>query len=288
MHGSDWLEGRLLSKALQFLRFGKDAGRLKHMQHDRSSDVLSVVSVHKLSFQRGWSASMHAHADAEELVLISDGEAMLRAEEKVYHGAPGTIFAYPRALPHAEASDRSQVEMYCLTWRCHDPNLRRDLPLNGFDESGRIRSTLEWMREVGSADSSDRQQVLDGLMHGILHELQRPRAESADARMLRVREHVTAHLAGSLRLGELAEVAGMSPFHFAHQFKKSTGLPPAQFVREQRIEAARRLLLTTSMPLRAIAPRTGFADEHELSRVFRRLTGSTPSAIRAAARLGRA
>jgi AraC-like DNA-binding protein/quercetin dioxygenase-like cupin family protein len=287
MHAADWLEGRLLSKALQFLRFREDAGRPKHMQNHISSDGLSVVSVHKLSFQRGWSASMHAHADAEELVFISDGEAMLRAEEKVYHGAPGTIFAYPRALPHAEASERSQVEMYCLTWRYRDPNLRRELPLNGFDQSGRIRSTLEWMSEVSSADSRDRQQVLDGLMHGILHELQRPRA-AADVRMLRVRAHVAAHLGGSLRLGELAEVAGMSPFHFAHQFKKSTGLPPAQFVREQRIEAARRLLLTTSMPLRAIAPRTGFADEHELSRVFRRLTGSTPSAIRAAARLGRA
>jgi transcriptional regulator GlxA family with amidase domain len=46
-----------------------------------------------------------------------------------------------------------------------------------------------------------------------------------------------------------------------------------------RVERARVLLLTTSMPLRAIAPLVGFRDEFQLSRVFRQVAGHPPSAL---------
>lgn len=255
------------------------------MQHYNAIPEISSVGVSKLSFQRGWTASMHAHVDLEELIFITDGEVTLRAQEKTYNGAPGTIFAYARNLPHSEACvGRAKLDMYCLGWRYADPSFHSRLPISGFDDTGRVRSTLDWMQEVSAGDSPGRQDVLKGLMRALMHELARPHSVPIDPRLQRAKTHVQERLAGSLRLDELAAVAGMSPFHFAHVFKKATGRPPAQFVREQRIEAVRRLLLTSDMPLRAIAPMVGFADEHELSRVFRRVTGSTPTSIRAAAR----
>jgi transcriptional regulator GlxA family with amidase domain len=52
------------------------------------------------------------------------------------------------------------------------------------------------------------------------------------------------------------------------------------FVRRARIDAARALLQSTPLPLRAIAQRVGLSDAYELSRIFKRVTGIAPSAMR--------
>jgi AraC family transcriptional regulator len=95
---------------------------------------------------------------------------------------------------------------------------------------------------------------------------------------------VAAHLAKTLRLGQLAAVAGLSPFHFARAFKLSTGLSPHAYVVRCRIEEAKRLLITSSLPIAEIARRTGFRGTGQLSTRFRASTGSAPSAFRRFAR----
>jgi len=58
----------------------------------------------------------------------------------------------------------------------------------------------------------------------------------------RVMEHVEVHVGEVRTLDELAEVAGLSRFHFARRFRDETGEPPWAFVRRKRAEHARRLL----------------------------------------------
>jgi AraC family transcriptional regulator len=96
----------------------------------------------------------------------------------------------------------------------------------------------------------------------------------------RVRRFVRARIETRIRLADLAAAEHLSPFHFARRFRVASGCSPMAFVRAERIAMARGLLLATGMPLRAIAGRTGFADEFQLSRVFRRQTGQPPSAVR--------
>jgi len=96
----------------------------------------------------------------------------------------------------------------------------------------------------------------------------------------RVREYVAAHLAGSIRLGKLAAVAGLTPFHFARAFKVSTGLSPHAYVVHCRIEEAKRLLTTSTLPISEIARRAGFRGSGQLATRFRAVTGHTPSTFR--------
>jgi AraC family transcriptional regulator len=100
----------------------------------------------------------------------------------------------------------------------------------------------------------------------------------------RVREYVAAHLSGSLRLGQLAAVAGLSPFHFSRAFKLTTGLSPHAYVTRCRIEEAKRLLTTSTLPISEVARRAGFRGSGQLSTRFRAATGSAPSAYRRLAR----
>jgi AraC-like DNA-binding protein len=95
-----------------------------------------------------------------------------------------------------------------------------------------------------------------------------------------VKSFVQHHMCDPLQLDDLAEVVGLSKYHFSREFKRASGMTPMAFLRQVRVEAARSLLLSTSWTLRAIADQVGFRDEFHLSRVFRRVTGMPPSRLR--------
>lgn len=92
----------------------------------------------------------------------------------------------------------------------------------------------------------------------------------------RVCDYISAHLDQPLSLDRLAAQASLSPYHFARQFKHSTGESPHGFVMRQRIEMARRLLAERRHGLAEIALMCGFSGQSHFTERFRRLTGLTP------------
>ena len=105
------------------------------------------------------------------------------------------------------------------------------------------------------------------------------------AKLRAVVEHIEEHLDASPTLEQMAAVARLSPYHFARQFKKATGLPPHQYVLARRIERAKQLLQAgTGLSLAEVAAQNGFSDQSRFSRHFKRLVGVTPGRFRRPAR----
>lgn len=96
----------------------------------------------------------------------------------------------------------------------------------------------------------------------------------------KLRAFIESRIDGGISLGELAAVARLSASYFSVAFKASFGLPPHAYVMERRIEHAKEQMLNTDLPLCEIALNCGLADQAHLSRIFKRMTGSTPSAWR--------
>ncbi len=107
-----------------------------------------------------------------------------------------------------------------------------------------------------------------------------PRGGLAPWQEKRVKEMLGDQLRGDLTIRELSEACAMSPTHFARAFKRTIGVPPHQWLVNQRVETAKHLLRTTREPISNIALFCGFADQSHLTRAFSRLTGSTPAAWR--------
>jgi AraC-like DNA-binding protein len=82
------------------------------------------------------------------------------------------------------------------------------------------------------------------------------------------------------RLDDLARRAGMAPSHFIARFRSLTGLPPHHFLLHTRIEAARRLLRESDVPITELALRLGFCSSQHFAHIFKRHTGITPRACR--------
>jgi transcriptional regulator GlxA family with amidase domain len=91
---------------------------------------------------------------------------------------------------------------------------------------------------------------------------------------------IAEHLAGDLKVERLAEQAGMSPRTFARIYAAKVGSTPARMVEKIRIEAVRRCLEETDMPIKRIAAVCGFAQEERLRRAFARQVGTTPADYR--------
>ena len=81
-------------------------------------------------------------------------------------------------------------------------------------------------------------------------------------------------------LAAAAREAGMSSAHFSRIFKKAMGLSYQNYLNKQRITKAKNLLRTSAQSVTEIAVSLGFADPTGFGRIFRKLTGHTPSAFR--------
>jgi transcriptional regulator GlxA family with amidase domain len=93
-----------------------------------------------------------------------------------------------------------------------------------------------------------------------------------------------AWLAGNLHrpvsVEAMAERACLSPRQFARVFRGETGLTPARFLEQMRVEAARRRLEAGRDGLAAVVERCGFGTEETMRRAFIRQLGASPGDYR--------
>jgi AraC family transcriptional regulator len=103
-------------------------------------------------------------------------------------------------------------------------------------------------------------------------------------KLQKVLSYIDEKLAEPVGVRELASQVHMSPFHFARRFKQAVGTPPHAYITQVRIERAKRLLSTTSLPLIEVATRVGYRTQAHFTGVFHRYVGTTPRAYRVASR----
>jgi AraC family transcriptional regulator len=105
-------------------------------------------------------------------------------------------------------------------------------------------------------------------------------------RLRAVVEYIEEHLDASPSLEQMAAIARISPYHFARQFKTSTGLPPHQYVIARRVDRAQHLLQEGGdFSLAEVAVHAGFSDQSQFCKHFKRTLGVTPGQFRMSARI---
>ena len=100
-------------------------------------------------------------------------------------------------------------------------------------------------------------------------------------RLLRARDRMDAASHEEWPVGRLARVSGVSEAHFARSFKEAFGVPPHRYLLTRRIERAKALLRDTDLSVTDIAFQTGWSSLGTFGRIFRDITGESPSELRA-------
>ncbi|WP_198684004.1 helix-turn-helix domain-containing protein [Brachybacterium sp. YJGR34] len=216
----------------------------------------------------------------------ADGQHLLTAPGEAVLLAPGTLHDYgtdPAAghwhLLHAHVHPPAPW-LALLDWPQPLPGLGR-IALDP-EVAERVRRHL---REAARASrlpvGRPELLALNGVEAALLWiDAQNPRRHRLDERVLRVMEHIDAHLDEALPVAALAEIAHLSPSRFSHLFTAQVGTSPARYVEAQRMELAARLLEMTGDPVAEVARRAGFADPLHFSHRFRARQGESPRAHR--------
>ncbi|RMI35343.1 helix-turn-helix transcriptional regulator [Nocardia stercoris] len=95
----------------------------------------------------------------------------------------------------------------------------------------------------------------------------------------RARDHLDRHFAEATDLDELAELAGISKYHFLRSFAKVYGRTPTAYLSERRIERAQDLLRASNLTVTEVCHAVGYSSLGSFSARFTAITGETPSAF---------
>jgi AraC-like DNA-binding protein len=99
-------------------------------------------------------------------------------------------------------------------------------------------------------------------------------------RLVLAKLFIDSHYAEPIDLDNIADEAFFSKFHFIREFKKIYQNTPHQYLIYLRIEKSKELL-QAAMPVTDACYEVGFESVSSFSRLFRRMTGLTPSAYSA-------
>ena len=95
-----------------------------------------------------------------------------------------------------------------------------------------------------------------------------------------VAAYIEEHLAEPIALATLAQLVGLSPYHFCRAFKQSFGMPPHRYHTSRRIERGKMLLANDAVSVTDIGLTLGFSETSSFTAAFRNATGLTPTGYR--------
>jgi AraC-like DNA-binding protein len=141
--------------------------------------------------------------------------------------------------------------------------------------------------ETAIREAAYSQQVLAGLVNhiiGVMYSLERNielnRNQGHVDMVNRARLRIRENLESSLTIQQVAEDLGVSYSNFRKLFKEFTGISPATYQQDLRLQRAKELLSTTDMSVKEIAYRLNFESPDYFSAKFKIKTGRRPSELR--------
>jgi AraC-like DNA-binding protein len=236
---------------------------------------LRFCSAGHLKVDPSWSMRRHDHA-VYEMMVMHGGRLAVEIGGEQLHAGPGDVLLYAPHIPHQERVEGGEDADFSFFGFWADAAPARPLAP---DVDGRMRLLVSWLLQEESVPYR-RTGLLDSILSLMLLEYERLCARRESTLAERVRAFLEKRLDGPVEIDDIARAARMSRAHFMRSYKRETGRTPMQELRALRLARARELILTTALPLRAVAERVGMADEQHLSHVFRRVLGVPPGYFR--------
>ncbi|MBD2773967.1 helix-turn-helix domain-containing protein [Iningainema tapete] len=110
--------------------------------------------------------------------------------------------------------------------------------------------------------------------------LPKPRGKLSSLQLRHIIEYLHYHLTEELSLIDLAAQINLSAYHFARLFKNSLGLSPHQYMLQNRVERAKKLITVSAHSnLTEIGLQVGFYDQAHFTKAFKRVVGVSPKAF---------
>ena len=108
----------------------------------------------------------------------------------------------------------------------------------------------------------------------------KPDQAKASAMVKAVRKYLEEHYKEDISLQDVADVLGYSDVYFCKLFKQSFGKSFIVYLNEMRIAKAKEALANPFVNIKDVASEAGYREQNYFARVFKRMTGQTPTEYR--------
>jgi AraC-like DNA-binding protein/mannose-6-phosphate isomerase-like protein (cupin superfamily) len=251
----------------------------------------------------------HRHTYFEVCLMGAHGAGEYRVEQEAHRIAPGDLFiARPGVIHQIVNTGPRRMELYWVAfqWTPGAAPASRTVEtlLHEFtdaarvlvipDAGGRLGQMWRLLRSV--ADDAPLNPTRDAqiaalmaaLLLGIVQagaggEARLPEGDHGDASSSLARvavRYIHDNLNRPLAVGEVADYLHLSPRHLTRLVTRFTGVAPAAYIEQARMDRARTLLLRTDDAIKQIAALVGYRDVHHFTRVFSRRFGCPPGMYR--------
>jgi AraC-like DNA-binding protein len=110
----------------------------------------------------------------------------------------------------------------------------------------------------------------------------RNRNHAEPVEIWKARNFIDEHSEEEVSLTKVAKLVNISPNHLSDKFKEVTGVNFVHYIARTRTEKARELLANSNLRISEIAFAVGFQSLSQFNRVFKKLSGTSPTAYRRA------
>ncbi|MEC0210711.1 AraC family transcriptional regulator [Paenibacillus ehimensis] len=230
------------------------------------------------------------------LLLITGGKGHLRRNGRTERLFYGKCLLLSRNAPMEISSDAdAPLKGYVVVFdvfRIEDspsletfPVRREAVPFEGealAERFAEIERTIvglhEGMKERGELQRFNRQLLFQKLLGTLWEDAERERAgKDSTLAIKRTIEQMEQACDEQWTRDRLAELAGLSPWHYSSLFKKMTGKTPTDYLTETRVNRAKEKLLWSDARIKDIAQSVGYSNEFYFSSRFKQVTGVSPT-----------
>lgn len=226
-----------------------------------------------------------------ELMLITEGELHIAADDREFSAYPGDYILMP-PTENQHGTRNSFSSFYWLHFEY------AALPADNLHDSlsiplwGHLRSPeriIILMKQLQDSDRRYRSNALNSYLTGaILSEIslqmKAPSPEllaiSKEQTCQDIREYISWHLGEPLKCSQIADYFGYNEKYLTTLFGHRFGISLKQYIIREKMERAKALLTESDTPVAQIGYQLGFADAHNFSHAFSAAVGMTPGEYR--------
>lgn len=141
-----------------------------------------------------------------------------------------------------------------------------------------VRRLAEFMEKLRTADTfAELREIFLDYYEGAAERIRANRGMWDHPAITAVTEYIRKNYGEDINMQKMAELACVNPVYFSALFKKTTGRNFKEFLTDVRMEAAKRLVITTDMKTYALAEKVGYQNARQFTEKFRQYYGCSPA-----------